>query len=87
MAHSTGIPPKLARCVMVYIIPSGMMPDPVGVSVAIRKRSNCCACFTISHNISVVRKFPAVQTWSAICDSCTIFGKSSSGIATGPPLT
>src|SRR5688500_11757532 len=33
IAHSTGMPARLARCVIVYIIPSGMMPEPVGVSV------------------------------------------------------
>ena len=33
---------------MVYIMPSGMMPLPVGVSVAMRKRSNCFASRTRS---------------------------------------
>ena len=40
IAHSTGIRVRLARWVIVYIMPSGMMPEPVGVSVAIRNRSN-----------------------------------------------
>ena len=40
MAISTGMSPRLARWLMVYISPSGMMPEPVGVSVAIKKRSN-----------------------------------------------
>ena len=71
----------------MYIIPRGMMPDPVGVSVAIRKRSIWSAFFVRLQSSSVVRRFPAVQTCSAIFESLTMRGKSSSGIATGPPLT
>ena len=71
----------------MYIMPSGMIPEPVGVSVAIRKRSNWSASRTMSPRSSVVRRLPAVHTCSAMFDSCTRRGKSSSGMATGPPFT
>lgn len=69
IAHSIGMSVRLAKCVMVYIMPSGMMPLPVGVSVAIRKRSNWSALRIMSPNSKVVRKFPAVHTCNAIWDS------------------
>src|SRR5207244_5127954 len=58
IAHSTGISERLARYVIMYNMPSGMIPLPVGVSVAIRKRSNWFALRQRSPIISVVRRLP-----------------------------
>lgn len=63
------------------------MPLPVGVSVAISSRSNCPASRASRSTSKAVRRLPAVQICSAIELWWTSLGKSSSGIAIGPPLT
>ena len=83
IAHSTGMSVRLARCVIVYIMPSGMMPLPVGVSVAMMKRSKALCRSASRAQSSVVRKFPAVQTCNAMVDSRITRSKSASGIAVG----
>ena len=47
-------------------MPSGMTPLPVGVSVAIRKRSKASCLRAASAQSSVVRRLPAVQTCMAM---------------------
>ena len=63
-----------------------MMPQPVGVSVAMMKRSKASSCVGEPRTSSVVRRLPAVQTCSAILLSRMTRSKSASGIAVGPPL-
>src|SRR6266849_3935259 len=64
-----------------------MMPLPVGVSVAISNRSGWPASSNSFAVSNAVRRFPAVQSCSAMSLSLTSRAKPGSGIATGPPLT
>ena len=68
------------------IMPSGITPVPVGVSVAIRNRSYWSASTASLRHKSAVLILPAWQICSAILVWLTIGAKSSSGMATGPPL-
>ena len=63
------------------------MPLPVGVSVAMMKRSNARAARASAAHSSAVRRLPAVQICSAMSLSTMMRSKSASGIAVGPPLT
>ena len=63
-----------------------MMPEPVGVSVPMMKRSKAPSWSASRAQRRVVRRFPAVQTCSAISLSRITRSKSASGMAVGPPL-
>src|SRR3982074_934240 len=65
-------------------MPSGMMPLPVGVSVAMMKRSNASSCIASRPHNSVVRRLPAVHTCSAMVLSLMTRSKSRSGIGVVP---
>ena len=63
------------------------MPLPVGVSVATISRSNASCRWASAAVSSAVRRFPAVQTCSAMSLSTMRRSKSASGMAVGPPFT
>ena len=85
--HSAGWSVRLAISHIDFIMPHGMTPVPVGVSVAIRKRSKTSALTTRLRHNTAVRMLPAWHTCSAISLSSMTRWKSASGMATGPPFT
>ena len=67
-------------------MPSGIIPVPVGVSVAIRSLSNALFATARFTHRTAVRILPAWQICSAMSLSLMTRSKSSSGIAIGPPF-